>query len=215
MVPKPHPLPNGLVIMFEGVDGAGKTTQLELVQAALEDAGWPVMVTRNMGGTPIGEALRKVIKSSAERPPMTDFYISLAVQEPLLALIDEARRAGKVVLMDRGPLSLAAYQIYGTGIDAELGWRHVDAAMSRIKSEAIILYEADPQMALARKQTDRPDHFESKPAEYFQRVTAGYQAAVGRFRDATTVIDAAPPAETVATQTLAVVNSLLKTDGSN
>lgn len=188
MIPSAHPLQNGLVVIFEGIDGVGKTTQLELVQAELEKAGWPVMVTRNMGGTPIGEALRKVIKSPLERPPLTDLYISLAVQEPLLAVIDDARKQGKVVLMDRGPLSLAAYQIYGSGIDESLGWQHVGAAMDRIKPDAVLLYDMDAEQALARiKDKAGDDYFESKPVEYFRKVADGFRTAASRYPAATTL----------------------------
>jgi len=207
MVPDPHPLPNGLVIMFEGIDGAGKTTQLELVQKALEEAGWPLMATRNLGGTPIGEALRKVIKSPLERPPLTDLYISLAIQEPLLDIIDQARKEGKVILMDRGPLSLAAYQVHGTAIDRETGWQQVANGMDRIKPEAIILYDIDMETAAERRQPDKADYFEQQPAAYFQRVSEGYQEAVERYP--ATVIDGTQSVVAVQEQTLAAVAKLL------
>jgi dTMP kinase len=194
-----------MVFMFEGIDGVGKSTQLRLVQKALEEAGWPVMTTRNMGGTPIGEALRDVIKSPVKRPPMTDFYISLAVQEPLLDIIDAAREEGKIVLMDRGPLSLAAYQIYGAGVDAELGWRHVAAGMDRIKPEAILLYDvAHIATALERKDGKGQDYFENKPASYFEKVAHGYRDAAVRYEQ-TTTIDALQSIPDVEAQTMAVI----------
>lgn len=209
MVPKAHPLPDGLVIIFEGIDGVGKTAQLELCQKALEAAGWPVLATRNLGGTPIGEALRKVIKSPLERSPMTDFYVSLAIQEPLFEVIDQARKAGKVILMDRGPLSLAAYQIYGTDILEGEGWQYVTAGMERIHPEAVILYDvADVHQALNRKDTDKPDYFESKPQDYFQRVAEGYRTAAGRFPIVAT-IDGTQQIEAVQEQTLAAISILL------
>lgn len=211
MIPQAKALAGGRVIMFEGLDGAGKTTQLELVRKELEAAGWPVVALRNLGGTPIGEALREVIKSPLERPPLTDFYVSLAIQEPLLEVIDKAREEGKIVLMDRGPLSLAAYQIFGSGIDAELGWRHVKAGMDRINPEAILLYQMKPGAALGRKQeADRQsDYFESQPADYFDKVAEGYKEAVGRY-DAATVIDGSASIEAVHEQTMDVIAGLLR-----
>jgi dTMP kinase len=208
MVPDAHPLPRGLVVMFEGIDGAGKTTQVERVQAELEKAGWPVITLRNLGGTPIGEKLREVVLSPLERPPLTDFYISLAIQEPLLGVIDAARKEGKIILLDRGPLSLAAYQIYGSGVDAALCWPHVEAGMKRIGAEAILLYDTDVQTALGRKH-DRTDHFESKPPEYFQKVADGYREAARRFSHVTT-IDAAGSIDAVAERTLAAIAPLLQ-----
>jgi dTMP kinase len=203
-------VPGGLVIMFEGIDGVGKTTQLELVQEALEADGWPVFPTRNMGGTPIGEAFRTVLLSDLERPPLTDFYASLAIQEPLIAVINQARKQGKIVLMDRGPLSLAAYQIYGGGIDASLGWRHVESGMDRIKPDRVILYDIDPNTALARVRnpSKQSDYFESKPLDYFQDVADGFKAAAERYGGVVS-IDAAQPIAQVHERTMAVVNELL------
>ncbi len=209
MLSRAHPLPDGLVIMFEGIDGTGKTTQLTAAKEALEKAGWPVLATRNLGGTPIGEALREVIMSPLERPPMTDFYTSLAIQEPLLDLIDTARSQGKIILMDRGPLSLAAYQIYGAGVDESIGWQHVGNGMDRIKPDAAILYDMDPEAALERnrKHPEKASYFENKPLDYFQKVAEGFHAAGKRYP--VTTIDAGQSINDVQEQTLAVIFGLL------
>ncbi|HXE10458.1 MAG TPA: dTMP kinase [Verrucomicrobiae bacterium] len=211
MIPEVKALAGGRVIIFEGLDGAGKTTQLELVQKELEAAGWPVLALRNLGGTPIGEALREVIKSPLKRPPLTDFYVSLAIQEPLLDVIDRARKDGKIILMDRSPLSLAAYQIYGSGIDAELGWRHVRIGMERIKPEAILLYEITPEAALARKEeaAKQADYFESQPPEYFSKVAAGYKEAADRY-DAATAVDGTASVAAIHDRTMDVIAGLLR-----
>lgn len=209
MVPKAKTLPDGLVVIFEGIDGVGKTTQLHLAQEALEKAGWPVMTTRNLGGTPIGEALREVIKSPLERPPMTDFYVSLAIQEPLLDVIDQARKEGKIILMDRGPLSLAAYQVYGTDILEAVGWQYVEAGMERLRPESVILYDMDAKTALSRKDGKKTDYFESKPLSYFQKVADGFRKAAGRYRQAT-IIDGAQSISSIHEQTMAAIAELLK-----
>lgn len=209
MFPQPHPLPNGLVIIFEGIDGVGKTTQLQQVQAGLENAGWPVMATRNLGGTPIGEELRNVLMSAdLERPALTDFYVSLAIQEPLLEVIDDARAEGKIVLMDRGPLSLAAYQIYGAGIDESLGWQHVGNGMDRIKPDLTILYDMEPSAALERNKQhpEKSSYFERKPIEYFRKVAEGFHKAAERYD--MTVIDASLAADEVQTRTMNAIQHL-------
>ena len=197
--------------MFEGIDGVGKTTQLQLVQETLEKTGWPVLATRNMGGTPIGEALRDVLMSPLERPPLTDFYASLAIQEPLLDIIDTACKEGKIVLMDRGPLSLAAYQIYGRGIEETIGWQHVNASMDRLKPEAVIFYDMDPGMALERNQKhpEKASYFESKSLQYFHEVARGFRAATERYSSITVTIDASQPVEAVQKQTMAAISKLL------
>ena len=208
MLPDAHSLPNGLVVMFEGIDGAGKTTQIELVRTALEAKGWPVLTTRNLGGTSIGEALREVVLSPVERPPLTDFYVSLAIQEPLLNLIDQARKDGKIVLMDRGPLSLAAYQVYGEGIDSDMGLPHVERGMERIKPEGIILYNTDVQTALDRKrEIATPDYFERKSPEYFEKVVKGYHETAKQYE--AEVIDGTQSVDAIQRQTLAAIAKLL------
>jgi dTMP kinase len=211
MLPQVKPLPNGLVIIFEGVDGVGKTTQLKLVQETLEQAGWPVLATRNLGGTPVGEALREVLLSSVERPPLTDFYVSLAIQEPLLEVIDAARQEGKIVLLDRGPLSLAAYQMYGHDVDEALGWPQVENAMQRLQPEAVLLYDMDPALALERNRQhpEKASYFESLPLGYFEKVAAGFRTAAQRYSQVVTTIDAAQPIPVGQAQTLAVIAKLL------
>lgn len=205
-----QPMPGGLVIAFEGIDGAGKTTQLELVRGELQAADRPVLVLRNLGGTPIGEALREVMLSPLKRPPLTDFFVSLAIQEPLLEVIDNARAEGKIILLDRSPLSLAAYQIYGTGIDESIGWQHVQSGMDRIKPDAVILYNTDVETALSRAQeaTGRSDYFESKSPEYFNKVAEGYRIVAERY-PAIKAIDASQHISEIHSQTMALISPLL------
>jgi dTMP kinase len=208
---KPRPINDGFLVVFEGIDGAGKTTQLESVRATLEAEGWPVHATRNLGGTPIGEELRKVIKSPLERPPETNLYISVAIQVALADAIGAERRQGKLILMDRGPLSLAAYEVYGDKLDEALGWQHVEAGLARLRPELTIIYSTDVDTALRRKgeKSGQADYFESKPRDFFERVAEGYQAAARRYPSNTVTIDANQPAETVQAQTMQAVRQAL------
>lgn len=204
MSPNPQVVDDGLLIVFEGIDGAGKTTQVELSRDALEAEGWPVQTSRNLGGTPIGEALREVILSPLERPGPTNLYISVAIQEALIGAIDSVRNKGKIILMDRGPVSLAAYEIYGGGLDASLGWPHVDDGMARLRPELVVFYKADVATALqqARQKRHRADYFESQPPSYFERVAKGYEAAAKRYGKQVVTIDAGQPIEAVQAETI-------------
>lgn len=211
MNPNPRPIQDGLLIIFEGIDGAGKTTQVELSREALESEGWSVQTSRNLGGTPIGEALREVILSPLERPSTTNLYISVAIQEALAEAIETARRQGKIILMDRGPLSLAAYEIYGGGLDASLGWPHVDAGMARLRPELTIVYQADVATALrqASQKRRRADYFESQPPSYFERVAKGYEAAAERYAKQVITVDGGRPIETVQAETMMLIRQTL------
>jgi len=205
-----HKVNGGLLIVFEGIDGVGKTTQIELVRQKLAAEGWPVEVKRNLGGTPIGEALREVIKSPLERPGLTNLYISAAIQEALVEAINRDRADGKLVLMDRGPMSLAAYAVYGDGLAENFGWPYVERGMQQLRPDLTIIYQADIDMALehARQKPDQADYFESKPRDYFERVAQGYVEAAKRYPDSV-VIDANRSIDDVQADTMKRIQTLL------
>jgi dTMP kinase len=205
------PIHDGLLVVFEGIDGSGKTTQLEQAQQALTQAGWPVYITRNLGGSPIGEALRDVIKSPVERPTTTNLYISVAIQEALIGTIQVQRDKNQIILMDRGPLSLAAYEIYGSGLDAALGWQHVNNGMTKLRPELTIIYQTDVATALkqAQQASDRTDYFESKSHEFFENVAAGYEAAAKHYRETTVIVDGNQSIRAIHDQTMTIINQAI------
>jgi len=193
--------------MFEGIDGVGKTTQIQLVEQALQQHDWLVTTSRSPGGTPIGEALRSVLLQPLPRPPMTDLYIATAIQDALIESMQTERSSGAVILHDRGPLSIAAYQIYGGGIDETIGWSHVDDGMKRLQPDLVIIYECSPAQALSRIQQKPGDYFESKPLEYFERVATGYRQAAQRYPSIS--IDASQSIDAVHGQTMEHIERLL------
>lgn len=168
---------NGCLIIFEGSDGVGKTTQLNLAAEKLQSDGWQVETLRNLGGSPMGEALRTIALSDVERLPETDLYISVAIQTELTAVIKAARQRGSIILLDRGPLSFYAYQVNGSGADPELGKHYADKAIADCQPELILLFQADISQALERAKlvSGKADYFESKPLEFFERVSQGLE----------------------------------------
>ncbi|HSX45820.1 MAG TPA: dTMP kinase [Candidatus Saccharimonadia bacterium] len=203
-------IPNGFLLVFDGIDGVGKSTQLELAAQTLRQAGWDVVTARNLGGTPIGEELRKVIKAPIARPPETDLYISAAIQAALVEEVTKLRAEGKLILMDRGPLSLAAYEIFGSGGSAERSWPHVDYGMESLKPELTIIYTADTETALkrAKQHSTGPDYFESKPPEYFDKVADGYRQAASRY-DGVVFLDANGDIGAIHGKTMALIEQVL------
>jgi dTMP kinase len=201
----------GLLIIFDGIDGVGKTTQIELARQYLAGQGWTVEVKRNLGGTPIGEALREVIKSPLERPGLTNLYISAAIQEALVGAIRQDRTAGKLILMDRGPVSLAAYAVYGDGLDPSAGWPYVERGMRQLQPDLSIIYQADIDTALGqtRQKPGEADYFERQPRDYFERVAEGYRQAARRYPDSV-VIDANRSIEAVQSETRRHIEQLLQ-----
>ena len=209
----PKQIGDGLVVVFDGIDGVGKSTQLDLAKKALEDQGWSVYASRNLGGTPIGEELREVMLSTIDRPSMTNLYISVAIQEALLDVIEEQRAQGQIVLLDRGPFSLAAYEIYGSHLDESTGWQYVDAGMKRLQPELTIIYKTNTEEALRRLKTKagQSDYFERMPLDYFERVSDGYEIAAKRYEDTTTAINAGQSIDEIHGQTMAAIEQVLAT----
>ncbi len=212
MAEAPKQIVDGLVIVFDGIDGVGKSTQLDLAKTALAAEGWPVLASRNLGGTPIGEELRKVMKSTVERPAKTNLYMAVAIQEALLDAIDIERAKGQIVLLDRGPLSLAAYEIYGSNLDEATGWQYVDAGMLRLAPELTIIYKTNTEKALSRLDADKgqSDYFERMPLDYFERVSDGFEIAAKRYPDTTTTIDAGQTIDEIHDQTMTAIKQLLE-----
>ncbi len=205
---KSRQISGGLVIIFEGLDGVGKTTQLGLAAEALRIAGWAVHTTRNLGGTPIGEALREVALSPLDRSPATDLYISAAVQSALAEALEMERQSGKIILVDRGPLSMVAYQVYGRGAEHKRGWQYVGESMKAYHPEAVLFYQTDVATAIARNQkTSKKDYYEVKPTDFFERVSHGFQLAIKRYP--VIEIDASQSIEAVHQATMAIIQKLL------
>ena len=204
----------GLLVIFEGIDGAGKTTEVRRVQEALKSENWFVVNRRTPGGTAIGEELRTTMMRPISRPAMTDLYISAAIQEALIEEIESQRQNGAIILLDRSPLSIAAYQIYGSGVNPEIGWHFVDDGMARMKPNVTLIYDCPPKVGLkrARSLSNQFDYFESKPESYFEKVSEGYKAVAEKYN--AVVLDANQPIETVHAQTMHHISSLLQQSAS-
>jgi dTMP kinase len=204
-------LPGGRVIIFEGLDGAGKTTQIKIVEQALIDKGYKVHSTRNLGGSPIGEELRKVLFSPIDRPALTNFYIGVAVQEALIDSIESERSKGAVILIDRGPLSLVAYQSFNGGVDSDLAWRYADYGMKSFATDLTIFYDLDIKTASKRAAVKHAhegvDYFEGQDEAYYIRVSALLNEGVQRYK--AKIIDASQTIETVTDKTMALIDEVL------
>ncbi|MEO6513987.1 MAG: dTMP kinase [Candidatus Saccharimonadales bacterium] len=203
----------GKLFMFDGPDGVGKTTQLNMAAEALTKKGYEVYLTKTHGGTPIGEALRTVSLSEVERTPLTDMYISLAMHSALAEVIEEKRDRGVIVLVDRSPLSIVAYQAYGSGLDKDFTMGIIDIDMQLFKPDCIIVYDAPIAITRQRmlernkKNHTKQEYFESKSPEYFERVARGYRDAANHFH--AEVIEATDTPEQVHKRTMKHLKTLL------
>ncbi|MGH9540266.1 MAG: dTMP kinase [Terriglobales bacterium] len=179
-------MPAGLFITFEGVDGSGKTTQLELLAAALPR---PVLVTREPGGTPLGEAVRGWVLGRDGDPPAPRAELALlfaARAQHVERVIAPALARGEIVLCDRFTDATEAYQGAARGLGIELV-RELDRLLcGGCRPDLTLILDLEPAAALARaqqrlrRQRSAEGRFEAEGAAFAARVAAAYRAIARR-----------------------------------
>lgn len=207
----PKKLRRGAVICIDGPDGVGKTTEIRMLADELQGQGFAVETVRLLGGSPMGELLREVMFSPLQRPARVDLHIALAIYYSLAPKLTELRAAGKVVLVDRSPLSVIAYEVFGDGLNPDEGYSSCGEAMRLISPDLTMLLLAPLDVLTDRHSrrhgVENSNYFENQPPEYHERVLAGYQKASSVY--AAKVIDASVSAAKVHEATLKEVNLLL------
>jgi len=199
---------SGRFITFEGVDGAGKSTQIALLVEALRVRGLDVLCTREPGGTELGEKLREVLLGMEMHVDTEAMLMFAARREHLAAVIEPALAAGTWVVSDRFTDATYAYQVGGRGLDAARcdaleAWVH-----PRLKPDLTLLFDLSPALAAARMEANgaEPDRFERERRGFFERVRAAYleraQREPGRFH----VIDAAQEPQAIAREIASVLD---------
>ncbi len=169
----------GLFLTLEGIDGAGKSSHIDALEALFKGQGRQVTRTREPGGTPLAETLRTMILTQA-MDPLTESLLAFAARRDHIAqVIEPALARGEVVLCDRFTDATFAYQGAGRGFDTAVlstleQW--VQARDGVLLQPAVTLwFDLPPETAAERLAGARlPDKFESQPVEFFRRVAAGY-----------------------------------------
>lgn len=191
----------GTFITLEGVDGAGKSSFLPWIEQRLRAAGRDVLVTREPGGTSVGEQLRNILLHSPLSAEAEVLLMFAARKEHLDRVILPALEAGRCVLCDRFTDATYAYQGAGRGIAlvhiaALERWIHGD-----VQPDLTILFDLPVEVARARSQSVRdPDRFESERMEFFVRVRDGYLARARECPVRYRLIDASQPMVDVEAQ---------------
>ena len=169
---------HGTFITFEGVDGAGKTTQVHRLEKAL---GKNVVVTREPGGTIISERIREIFLNSDGMTAQTELLLIAAARaQHVDELIRPALEANQIVICDRFIDATVAYQGYRGGIDLELIHRLNQTATGGLKPDLTFVLDLPPEIGLQRQQQGRThrDRLDREPLESHHKVQAGYLAAV-------------------------------------
>lgn len=187
----------GKFITLDGVDGAGKSTHLEFVADWLRRQGREVLVTREPGGTPLGEALRELLLHRDMAADTELLLMFAARQQHLAGLIWPALERGAWVVSDRFTDASYAYQCGGRGIAVERVAALEAWVQQGFQPDLTLLFDVPPEVAEARRSAAREaDRFEREAGSFFNRVRAAYLERAGadpmrvRILDARQGIDA-------------------------
>ncbi len=203
----------GFFLTFEGVEGGGKTTQVPLLAEALRAQGCKVLITREPGGTEVGQALRRILLEPAVTPLASE-------AELLLMLADRAQhvhevilpglRADKVVISDRFVDSTIAYQGYGRGIPLDVLERLNAFVCGECMPALTLILDLPVTAGLQRANkrrgaVEKTDSFEAEAVDFHERVRAGFLAVANAQPERVCLIKADRPVEVVHREILSIV----------
>lgn len=196
----------GVFISLEGIEGAGKTTLIQKMIAYFEKAGKEVLLTREPGGSELGQKLRSIILNAEEKIcPAAELFLFLADRaEHVQSCIKPALMQGKIVLCDRFIDSTVAYQGYGRGMDVSQLQMLNDRATGGLKPDLTIILDLDSEIGLARANarnqaenlTVKEGRFEAEALEFHQKIRAGF-LALSKQEDRFFVVNAEQNADAV------------------
>lgn len=194
-------LARGYFITFEGGEGAGKSTQIARLAQKLRDKRYPVVVTREPGGSPGAEAIRHVILSGAAEPfgsEMEALLFAAARSDHIEELIRPALRRGKIVLCDR---FVDSSRVYQGDVDADLLAELERVSLNGIMPDMTLIFDLPPEQGLQRASARRggahADRFEKETLAIHQRRRRAFLDIAIKEPDRCVVIDASSDADTV------------------
>lgn len=200
----------GRFISFEGIDGAGKSTQHAWLVEHLRQQGRTVVATREPGGTPLGEKLRSLLLAEPMHLETEALLMFAARREHVAQVIEPALDRGDWVICDRFVDASFAYQGGGRGLD----WGKLQAlaqwVLGDLQPDLTLIFDAPVAVAQQRLHaaTANPDRFEQEQAAFFERVRAAYLRIAAEFPDRVRIIDATRTPESI-NKTLEIIIATL------
>ena len=187
-----------MFLTFEGVDGSGKTTQVELLRARLEEDGRDVVATREPGGTPLGERVRELLLGRGEMTAWAEAALFAAARAELVeTVIRPALERGADVVCDRYVDSSLAYQGIARGLGIEAVLEFNLAATGGLLPDQTFLLSLDPEAAARRRRAAR-DRIEGEGAAFQADVDRAYRELAARFPERITLVDGSQPPDQIA-----------------
>jgi dTMP kinase len=190
-----------LFVTFEGIEGAGKSTQVRLLHEALEDTTIPFVFTREPGGTPLGEKVRELLidplgQMSAQAEAL---LLSASRAELVDKVIEPALREGRLVVCDRFWDATIAYQGYGRGLPIDTLMQLTMFAARRLSPDLTFLLDLPLEVSHLRLRGRNADRLESEASGFHARVAAGYRALSAAEPGRFIVLDGTRPETELAT----------------
>lgn len=200
----------GLFITFEGADGCGKTTQLNLLKEYLENSGYEVVLTREPGGKGLGEKVREILLNyDGEVSNRCESFLFLADRaQNIDIIVNPAIEQGKIVLCDRHTDSSVAYQGYGRGLDINQINTLNNLATNNKKPDLTLVFDVDIETSMLRVGNEK-DRMESAGKEFFNRVRNGYLELAKQEPDRIKVIDSTKSIQEVQKDVLEIIKTKL------
>ena len=203
----------GTLITFEGSEGSGKSTQIELVRAYLKRKKKTVLFVREPGGVKISEKIRDVLLD-VKNTKMSSECETLLYMAARAQLVEEviapALKAGKIVLCDRFLDSTVAYQGYGNGVDVRAIKSIGKFATQTIKPEITFFFDIDAKKGLSRINGRAKDRIERRALRYHNRVRKGYTEIARKEPGRVKLIDANQTKEEIFAVVVKHIDRLLK-----
>ena len=195
-----------LFFTFEGADGCGKTTQIELLNKYLQEKGFKTLVTREPGAKGLGEKLREILLNyDGEVSPNCESFLFLADRaQHVDCVIKPALKDGVIVLCDRHTDSTVAYQGYGRQLDIEQIKKLNEIAVNGLKPDLTIVFDIDIETSMQRVGKTK-DRMESAGMDFFNRVRNGYLAIAKEEPNRVKVINSADTIDKIHNQVVELV----------
>jgi len=198
----------GLFITLEGVDGAGKSSHLDWLAGWFRERGRVVRLTREPGGTPLGERLREIVLDQTMHPETEALVMFAARREHIEQVIRPALAAGEVLISDRFTDASFAYQCGGRGLPEARLELLEDWVQGDLQPDLTLLFDVPIEVAAARLANARdPDRFEREQGEFHARVRAAYLRRAAAHPQRIKVIDGSRSLEQVREQLAGILEN--------
>lgn len=200
-------------ISFEGLEGSGKSTQVGLLGSKLKEEGKEIVVTREPGGTRIGELIRNITHSreNVDLTAVAEAYLMAASRaQHVREIIKPALESGKIVIADRYIDSSLAYQGYGRELGVETIEQLNNLALEVMMPNLTFFLDIPPEIGFSRRNgTHKIDRLDLQQKDFYDRVYTGYKKLAEKYKERIVVIDGTKPIEEVSQKVWSIIKEKL------